>query len=576
MLEELSIRNFAIIDDLSIRFGEGLTILSGETGAGKSILINAVNLLLGSRASTTLIRTGAESAELEALFRISPSTNITRLMSEQGYDPLEGLLVRRIISRKDTNRIYINGRMASMQLLDALTENLASISGQHAHQGLLKEDQHLLILDQFGGLLELRSQFSKQYNALIPLLQHLERLVARQTHQSEQIELMQFQKQEIISAAIQPQEDIELEQEQRRLKHAARLHQVCFNAIEEIYGRQGAVIERLGELKKELKEAGRIDAAFMAQAETLEDITFRLEDIAGELRQHSQSIDNDPGRLERVEERLDLLNRLKRKYGGSLEAVQDHLETVNQALEGLENLADRIQETEAQIEEQHLHLAKLAVQLSEQRGAAAKRLSQIVVSELAELKMENTGFEVSLNRQAADNATPACLKVNDQVMTETGLDRASFMIAPNVGEMLKPLTSIASGGELSRVILAIKAILAQTDSVETIIFDEVDAGIGGGVAEQVGEKLAQLGEHHQVICITHLPQIAKFGRHHYHISKRISGGRTHTVIHHLDEAARLKEIARMLGGADITAATLAHARELLERPAGKDKPVPTK
>jgi len=563
MIEELSIRNFAIINDLSIRFASGLTILSGETGAGKSILINAVNLLLGSRANATVIRTGADEAELEARFKMPSESGVCRVMIEQGYDPGEGLMVRRIISRKGSNRIYINGRMATMQLLNALTENLASISGQHAHQGLLQEEQHLLILDQFGGLLSLRENYRRQYRELLPMLNRLDELKTQQARQSEQIELMQFQKQEIENTGVQVGEDVDLEQQQRRLKNAEQLYQVCFEAVEEIYSRHGSVIERLGEIKKRLEAAGRIDSALIGQGESLADATFRLEDLAEDLRAYIAAIDRDAGRLEAIEDRLDLLNRLKRKYGGSLEAVLAHLQKVDRELNDIENLADRILATEKQIEAQHARLVELAGRLSKKRAAAAARLSRKVMVELDGLKMGQTAFEVALGKLPADPATPGYLTSDNRLLAETGFDRASFSIAPNVGEMLKPLSSIASGGELSRVVLALKAILAETGSVETVIFDEVDAGIGGGVAEMVGEKLRQLSRHHQVICITHLPQIAKFGQHHLRISKSVSGGRTHTIIQALDDDARLKEIARMLGGVDITAATLTHARELL-------------
>ena len=563
MIEELSIRNFAIIDDLSIRFAPGLTILSGETGAGKSILINAVNLLLGSRANTTLIRTGSNEAELEALFKISTDSSVARLMTEQGHDPDEGLLVRRVISRKGNNRIYINGRLATMQLLSILTENLASISGQHAHQGLLKEEQHLLILDQFGGLMPLRSEYAEQFRALLPMLEELDALESKQAKQSEQTELMLFQKKEIEDAAIRMDEDADLEQEQMRLKHAEQLHQVCFDAIEEIYGRQGSVIERLEEIKKQLVTAGRIDESLAQKGGSLAETTYGLEDLVGDLRAYLTSIDMDSGRLEIVEERLDLLNRLKRKYGGSLKTVLAHLEEIDRELYDIENLSDRIQDSEKQIAAQHAHLTDLADRLSGKRTSAASDLSQKVVAELDGLKMEKTAFEVDLQHPRSDAGTPAYLKAGTRLLTESGIDRAGFLIAPNVGEALKPLTGIASGGELSRVILAIKAILAETESVETIIFDEVDAGIGGGVAEKVGEKLKDLSRHHQIICITHLPQIAKFGQHHYRISKSVVADRTRTVIEALDEDARLNEIARMLGGIDITATTLAHARELL-------------
>ena len=566
MLQELTIRNFAIIDDLSIRFTKGLTILSGETGAGKSILINAVNLLLGSRATTNLIRTGADSAELEALFQISPDSVVAAIMDQLGYDSTDGLLVRRIIARNDQNRIYINGRLATIGALTSITENLASISGQHAHQGLLKEDQHLLILDQYGGLLPLRRTVEKYYRQILPLIEKYNQLKATSEVQSEHIELLKFQKNEISSAVIQAGEDERLEQERQRLKNREFLYQTVYSSSEELYGQSGAISERLVEIKRALEKASRIDTNLNQTKSQLEDITFLIEDVVDALRVYLNTIDLDDSRLEIIEERLDALNRLKRKYGGTLDSIQAHLDQIQNELSKVENIDDEIAAADEQLATLNRDLADSAHQLSVKRKAVAKKFAKQVMVELASLKMSSTTFDVSFQPILSTGSADPYLTHQDCLMTETGFDRAQFIIAPNIGENLKPLSEIASGGELSRVVLALKAILAKTDSVETVIFDEVDAGIGGGVAEVVGQKLNDLAEHHQIICITHLPQIAKFGDSHYCISKSIFEGRTLTTIQPLDKPQRIKELARMLGGVEITPATLAHARELLGMP----------
>jgi len=565
MLKELAIQNFAIIDDLKINFSQGLTILSGETGAGKSIILNAVNLLLGSRASAELVRTGAETAELEALFEISPPGIVATIMSAHGYDPGEGLLIRRIISRTDSNRVYINGRLATIGLLNNITENLASISGQHAHQGLLKEDQHLLILDQFGGLRSLRQQAYDNYHQILPLIDKLNRLNSIRQRQVEHIELLEFQKKEITGADLMPGEDTELEQEQLRLKNAETLYQTVYGSIEELYGASGSVIERLLEVKKNLANAGLIDLQLKEKAEILATASYQIEDLVEELRSHLNLIQMDDQRLEAVEERLDTLNKLKRKYGGSLQAVFSQLENIEQELSTVENISRQIEEVENRLLKLNAQLTRSSMQLSRKRKKTAEIFAQQVVEELDSLKMSHTDFQVVLRPIAADEKTSAYMTAHDHTITETGIDRAIFMIAPNPGEELKPLAAIASGGELSRVVLALKAILAATDAVETIVFDEVDAGIGGGIAEVVGRKLSQLARHHQIICITHLPQIAKFGEHHFSISKHIAAGRTRTAIQPLSEEDRYQEIARMLGGEEITQTTLDHARELLEK-----------
>ena len=564
MLKELSIRNFAIIDDLQIVFSDGLTILSGETGAGKSIILNAVNLLLGSRASTELIRTGADSAELEALFNISPTSKVGKIMSEQGYEPDEGLLIRRIIARSDSNRAYINGRLATIQVLNSITENLASISGQHAHQNLLKEDQHLLILDQFGGLMSLRQQVHDHYYQILPLISELKKLNTIRDRQTEHLELLQFQKKEISEADIKSEEDAKLEQERLRLKNAEVLYQIVHNSIAELYGAAGSVTERLLEVKKDLERAGQIDSQLKTNAENLTESSYQIEDIVDELRSYLKLIQIDEQRLDAVEERLDTLNKLKRKYGGSLEAVLSQLDTIEHELSDVENISEGIDRIKNKLSELNSRCKELALTLSSKRKKAAAVFSQRVIQKLASLKMVQTNFNVALHNLPPLENVEAYLNADDQMLTETGIDRAIFMIAPNVGEDLKPLASIASGGELSRVVLALKAILAETDSVETIVFDEVDAGIGGGTAEVVGRKLCELAKHHQIICITHLPQIAKFGDHHFTIFKNVIDGRTHTAIRPLSDEDRFKEIARMLGGEQITETTLKHARELME------------
>mgnify|MGYP001044033473 CR=1 FL=1 len=565
MLKELSIRNFAIIDDLHIRFSDGLTILSGETGAGKSIILNAVNLLLGSRAATDLVRSGAESAELEALFEIVTASRVAQIMREHGYDPSEGLLVRRIIARNDANRVYLNDRLATIQLLNTITENLASISGQHAHQLLLKEEQHLLILDQFGGLLPLREAVETCFQKMQILLKKLKELEVIKDRQAEHMELLVFQHKEITTASPIIAEDKTLEQERMRLKNAEALYQTVYNSIETLYSAPGSVMEKMTAVRKELTKISQIDEQLSPETQSLSDATYQIEDLIENLRSYLNSIQMDDQQLEAVEERLDTLNKLKRKYGGSLEAVIAKSNSIEQELAGVENIAEQIHTTEIEVNKLYRQLKDLVLKLSGKRKKAAKDFAKKVMAQLATLKMAKTKFRVALQCMPADEKTDPHLMVGDHMIIETGIDRATFLISPNVGEALKALAGIASGGELSRVILALKALLAKSDSVETVVFDEVDAGIGGGIAEAVGKKLDDLAKHHQVICITHLPQIAKFGKQHFRISKKVSSGRTQTTIQLLNDEDRYKEIARMLGGEKITQMTLAHARELLEQ-----------
>ncbi|MDM8539671.1 DNA repair protein RecN [Desulfococcaceae bacterium HSG9] len=568
MLQKLSIRNFAIIDDLTIQFGDGLSILSGETGTGKSIIINAVNLLLGSRATVKLIRTGADSAELEALFHIQPSGKAAELMRNQGFKPDQGLLIRRVIVRSRNksgrHRIYINGRPATMQLLNTITCNLASISGQHANQLLLREEQHLLILDQFGGQTGLRRQLFKCYHQLAPLVKELQDMIKSKQKLTERIDLLEFQKKEITEAAITPDEETALKQECTLLKNGEKLYIAVHESIETLYSSQGAVIEQLGSVDKHLAQVAKIDPLLASSAANVADTVLQIEELSSDLRTYLQTIRIDEHRLNVVEERLYQIQKLKKKYGATVEDVLARLTTIEEELNRIENYDVEIEALETKINVIADKLSMQAHKLSEKRRKTAQKLSAQVEKELASLKMEKTRFEVALEPLPAKNNSEAYFITNGYQITKTGMDSVAFMIAPNVGEALKPLSAIVSGGELSRVVLALKVILAATEAVNTVIFDEVDAGIGGGVAEVLGLKLAALAKHHQVVCITHLPQIAKFGDSHFRIAKHVSKGRTLTTIKPIHTEERIHEIARMLGGVTITPTTLEHAREMLK------------
>lgn len=563
MLRELSIRNFAIIDDLTIRFDDGLTILSGETGAGKSIIVNAVNLLLGSRVSAKMIRDGCESAELSAFFDVPRTSAAATLMAENGYAADDGLLVRRVIAANDRHRIYINDRMATMQMLAAMTADLACISGQHAHQGLLREETHLDILDRFGHLDPLVKRLGGLYHQMVPLAKQIERLQVQKESQEKEIELLRFQADEIDDADISPGEDDSLEQERQRLKHAETLIGSVQTAIARLYGDPGAILEQLVEVRKLLDRSLQVDPELTEAVSTLSDHLYGLEDVTDTLRSYLGSLDTDMGRLEPVEARLDQLNRLKRKYGGTLEALFQRRKEIETQLQAIDSLDDDITHRQRELTDLHGRAAAMARQLSEKRGQAAAAFARCVEDELRSLRMAGTRFGVHLTQAACPSPASAWLCVDECALSATGIDQAAFMIAPNVGESLKPLSAIASGGELSRVVLALKAILAETDSVGAIIFDEVDAGIGGAVADVVGKKLEALSKKHQLICITHLHQIARFGDHHYYIEKQVKKGRTITRIQPMDREARIREIARMLGGEKITPAALEHARSLV-------------
>ncbi len=566
MLRELSIRNFAIIDDLSMNFENGLTVLTGETGAGKSIIMNAVNLILGGRASSELIRSSEDTAELEALFEVPAESEAAMVAGAQEIDLSEGLLVRRTIHNNGRHRIYVNGRLATSHLLSNMNVHLASIAGQHAHQALVKPEHQLIVLDQFAGLCGLRDKVSVCYQEILPLIKRLDTLKRQLSDQAERRELLEFQVSEIKQAEIAPGEDDELEQERQRLRHAERLHETVDRCVDLLYGADGAVVEGLSSIGKELEAVSSIDQALSPLAGRLETASFELEDIAGELRGYLQGIVFDSDRLETIELRLDTLQRLRRKYGGSLESVLAFCHEAEKELEEASSLPNRIAESETELVQIHKKLENLCRELSSERRKAARRLADRVQEEVVSLGMAKTRFDVFFKPVPVGEHTDPHLILGDGGVEATGIDRVEFLISPNVGEDLRPLAQIASGGELSRIILALKAMLATKDEVETLIFDEVDAGIGGAVAEMAGQKLASLARFHQVICITHLPQIACFAKSHFKIEKCVNQGRTRTTMAPLEGKARVEELARMLGGVKITKKALAHAHEMMTGP----------
>ncbi len=559
MLVQLTISDFAIIRHLEIHFRPGLNILSGETGAGKSIIINAVNLILGERASTDLIRTGSREARVEALFELPPDTILEPLLTEF-HIPCDGqVVIKRIISRQGRNRILVNDSLVTLQMLAKLGTKLISISGQHEHQSLLKPDNHLYILDDFGGLTEERRGFGERFEAYLTLKEE-RRALARQIAQAqEREELARFQMEEIDRSAVQPGEDKALEEERGRLRHAEQLLTTVDDVFQVLYEDETSILGRLARCVRDLEKAAAIDSRLGALKETMDAARLDLEEAVPDLRGYRQGVAVDPSRLEAVEERLQVLNRLKKKYGSTLEEVLAFRNRLLTEREGLDEKREDLTGMEERIKAQESELLAEASELSLKRKGAAEALQRAVVRELRVLDMKGTRFTVHFAEEPVEDGSRGPIGA----LGPDGVDTAAFLLSPNVGEDLKPINRIASGGELSRIMLALKTILARSASVETIIFDEVDAGIGGATAEVVGEKLRSLARYNQLLCISHLHQIASKGDTHFLVEKRVVDSRTRTVISELDAEGRVREIARMLGGKTISPQALAHARELL-------------
>jgi DNA repair protein RecN (Recombination protein N) len=571
MLRELRISNFAIIDNLNITFSEGLNVLSGETGAGKSIIVGALGLLLGGRVSAEMIRATADEAVVEALFEGEADGAPGRKLDEWGIAGSSQLVIRRLIAKSGKSRTYINGGIATLQMLNQLGAELIAVSGQHEHQTLLLVDKHIDMLDEFGALTPLRDEVTGAYRRLMGIRQRTRELEALEGDKQRRSELLRFQIGEIDQAAVRPGEEDELREEKKILTHAQKLIDLAGAVYDGIYTGEEAILGGLREAVARLKEIAGIDASMAAAFASLETSFYQIEDVARTLEEYLQRIHFDAGRLEAVETRLGEIQALRKKYGPSLEELFLYRDRARRELEGMESSEAELAGLKQEQQELGAKVLERARLLSAKRAESAVRLSGMVGSELASLGMKKARFSVEVRqvRDAARGETGDLIPLGECRLSEKGIDEVEFYFGPNLGEGLKPLAKIASGGELSRLVLAIKKIVAGGRT--TLIFDEVDSGIGGAVAEVVGRKLKEIAGRQQTICITHLPQIASFADRHHSISKMTRQGRTVTLVKDLHSLKdREDEVARMLGGATITPKTREHAREMLRAARGRD------
>jgi DNA repair protein RecN (Recombination protein N) len=556
MLTELSIRNFAIIDEMKVSFADGLNVLTGETGAGKSIIIGAVSLLLGDRASSDMIRSFEDSAVVEALFDVGEKQGLRERLREMGFHDGDELVLKRVVSRSGKNRVYINGQLATLGMLSDLSESLINICGQHEHQVILNAENHIDILDEFGGLLAFRSEYRELYDQYQSLNDKIRNLLTVKKNRGEREDLLRFQQNELDEAGICIGGDATLLEEKKVLNNVRKLMDFAERAHDALYGKTGSILEELRGAIANVREIRKIDQGLKLHEQDVDAVFYQLEEAALTLRDYKKNLSYDPARLEAIEDRLELLGRLKRKYGRTIEDVVKKREEIGEELRTISSVDEEIEQLSQAIELQKSKMLAKAELLSRKRREAAFTLKEAIEEEIHTLRMEKAVFDVVFKNAVAG--------VGEVAINSRGIDDVEFYLATNVGETLKPLNRIASGGELSRIMLAMKKVLAKTGSVGTIIFDEVDSGIGGATAEDVGRKLKDVSKHHQILCITHLPQIACFGDRHYRVLKAVSDERTVTSVDVLSREQRLDEIARMLGGAELTRKTREHAREMLE------------
>jgi DNA repair protein RecN (Recombination protein N) len=581
MLDTLRIKSFAIIDELTARFEAGFNVLTGETGAGKSILVDALHLALGGRAQADSVRTGAEEAEVEALFRPRLPAETDARLAALGLPAAGGeLLVRRTIQREGRSRAWVNGAMATAAQLAAATRGMLDISGQHEHVGLLDAAAHLDLLDAHAQLLPLRARYEVAFAELADAEKARAQLDGDESARAERADWLRYQLDEAEKIAPHEGEDAALAQERRLLAAAERLRAGAEEAEELLRSGEGAAVHAAAKAAKRIDELAQIDPTLAVVAQAVRGAVAELDEAARTLGKYAARAGGDPQRLEAIDERLELLRKLARKHGGSLPAAIARAQAMKQELAGLENHGDELARREAEVARRAAAALELGRELSAKRRAAAAGFSNAVAAELSALGMARSELSVRFSPvvEGGIAAPPVSPRADAEassgqagghagvapLLGARGLESAELLLSPNPGEELRPLARIASGGELSRVLLAVKRVLAETDPVDAYLFDEVDAGIGGATADAVGRALASVARRRQVLCITHLPQIAAFAGRHQVAEKEIARGRTQSRVAAVEGEARVRELSRLLSGHE-TPASLLHARELLDK-----------
>jgi len=553
MLQELSIRHLAVIEHIRVSFKRGFEVLTGETGAGKSIIIDALGLIAGGRGSAEMIRHGCDKAEIEAVFDLDADHPVWSVLDRHGVnaDPQEALLVRRELQAQGKSSARVNGQHVTLTMLREIGEHLVNIHGQHEHQSLLKTDRHLEWLDSFAGesIASLKAEYQNRYREYATVSRERRELDELTRQQMQMLDLYRYQLDEIAEARLKPGEDEQLAEERRKLAHAEKLADSATEAYDLLYGNKGLSV--LSKAIAKLEDIVKVDPATLGPlVEQLQSAYYAAEDVAYQLRDYKEGIEFNPERLAEIETRIDLLFGLRRKYGESVEDILQYYARIQEDTQRLENrdeLLKELNDREAALERE---LRDLAGKLGAIRRETAVALAAEIEGELKGLQMERAVFEVRL--ASTDGLTP------------TGMDTAEFLLSTNPGEPPKALARIASGGEMSRVMLALKAIFARIDQIPVLVFDEVDTGVSGRAAQSVADKLSRLASYCQVFCITHLPQVACMADDQYEIRKRVTDdGRTATSVRALDTEGRVEELARMLGGVEVTERTRHHAQEML-------------
>jgi DNA repair protein RecN (Recombination protein N) len=568
VLRSLRIRDYALIEELSIDFDSGLNIVTGQTGAGKSILVGAMEMIIGERASTEVVRSGATKAVVEGVFEGADISPVEELLEENAIEPAaDGELIMRREIRSQQSRAFINDTPGTVHLMREIAGYLIDLHGQHEHQSLLRTEEHLRMLDDYGGLGGLVERYRENYERVRGLVEDRTDLLDREKELEQKKELVAFQIEEIDRIDPQPGEEADLEAEMRVLANAEQLYESTNRLYRLLFESDHSVYDRLVVARNELQDLQRIDAEFEEISEEIESAEIIVSEVTKFLQDYNAQIEFDPERLEEIRQRLNELDTLKRKYGGSVEAVLEHREEIGEVHALAENYEAEIGQLNEEIEEARQELSRTAHRLSRKRKEVAKTVEEGVIRELKTLGIKHAEFEIHFDRQFDESgwvSLPPDSSASDRYQAFThGVDEVEFYISTNVGEEVRPLKDVASGGEISRIMLALKTILAKSERLPILVFDEIDVGISGSIARKVGQSMYDLAQYHQIISITHLPQIASLADTHFIVEKKVADGRTKTVVHRLSEDERMQEVASLISGADVTEAALENARQLI-------------
>src|SRR5579862_6670457 len=565
MLSSLSIKQYALIEELTVEFERGLNIITGETGAGKSIIIDALGLILGERADVSMIRKGAEKAIVEAVFSVDGKSPLKSIMEEQGIEWSNELIIRRELSVKGQSRCFINDSPVTFAALKQIGDLLVDLHGQHEHQSLLRTETHIVMVDEFGGHEKLLAEYRVAYQRAQAILAAIDDLLAKESQLAERRDLYEFQLKEIDAVGPVALEDERLETDLKLMQNAEQLHALTDALYRMLYEGENAVHDQLIVARKQLDQLAAIDSTFEESIKETESAAAIVKELAKSVQDYNSRIEFSPERIEQIRTRLGALSLLKKKYGGSLEAVLAHRDKIQREAALAGNFEGEIAKLKKQFDAERAVCAEAAFRLSAKRKEAGKKIDKAVMEALAELGIAKARFETRIVSTKVDNDDRAIVREGKNALAAdaNGIDQVEFYIATNVGEDVKPLVKVASGGEISRVMLALKKILSKTAQVPLLVFDEIDVGISGRIAQAVGQSLKNLSRFHQVVTITHLPQIAGFADAHFAVEKSEDQKRVTTRMRKLSANERVNEVAKLMSGEKITEAALQGARELI-------------